>query len=465
VGCDASFVTVDTNAAAYTCAATNGAGLKSTHTVTVKRDTTPPSIAVPDAIAAGATSSSGAVVNFDAPVVTDATSGVNAASVLCTPSSGSLFALGTTAVTCSAEDAAGNRRTAVFNVTVSDATPPAIQPIVTGVAGPAGWYLDDVHVAWSVDDPQTGVAATTGCNLAIVNTDTAGTTFTCSATNGAGSSSSSSVTVRRDTTPPALSAPADVTVLTSSPAGIVVTYPAATASDAGAGVASIVCLPASGATFALGTTTVHCSATDAVGLTASASFGVTVILDTDVDGDPDVSDPDDDNDSVPDDEDAFPTDATESEDTDGDGVGDRADSDVDNDGVPNAIDLCPLVSGLAPSGCAVSIAPPEVFAGAATIKSRRTVPLAWQYSVLGSVVDSADAAPVLALFRTPCGGPTAGTPIPIEDAGRSGLRYDASTRTWQFNWKVDVAEGCYYLTIRHGVTGQVDGPFTIRVTR
>ena len=54
----------------------------------------------------------------------------------------------------------------------------------------------------------------------------------------------------------------------------------------------------------------------------------------DFDGDfiPDCVDTDDDNDGVPDDEDAFPYDPTESQDTDGDGIGDTADPDDDNDG-------------------------------------------------------------------------------------------------------------------------------------
>ena len=46
-------------------------------------------------------------------------------------------------------------------------------------------------------------------------------------------------------------------------------------------------------------------------------------------------DPDDDNDGVPDDEDAFDTDPTETNDQDGDGFGDNKDDDIDGDGVPN----------------------------------------------------------------------------------------------------------------------------------
>lgn len=73
-------------------------------------------------------------------------------------------------------------------------------------------------------------------------------------------------------------------------------------------------------------------------------YAYQVLLDTDGDGIPDITDPDDDNDGVNDDEDAFPLDPTEWIDTDGDGIGNNADTDDDNDGVPDANDAFPLDS-------------------------------------------------------------------------------------------------------------------------
>ncbi len=64
--------------------------------------------------------------------------------------------------------------------------------------------------------------------------------------------------------------------------------------------------------------------------------------DTDGDGQSDADDPDDDNDGIPDVDDAFPLDASESVDADGDGVGNNADLDDDGDGVPDATDAFPL---------------------------------------------------------------------------------------------------------------------------
>ena len=64
--------------------------------------------------------------------------------------------------------------------------------------------------------------------------------------------------------------------------------------------------------------------------------------DTDADGTGNNADEDDDNDGVNDVADAFPLDPSETTDTDGDGTGNNADGDDDNDGVPDATDAFPL---------------------------------------------------------------------------------------------------------------------------
>jgi hypothetical protein len=79
-------------------------------------------------------------------------------------------------------------------------------------------------------------------------------------------------------TAPTLELPPDLTVEATSSAGAAATF-VVTASDLEDGdlTSSVVCTPASGSTFALGTTTVNCSVTDAGGLEASGSFDVTVV--------------------------------------------------------------------------------------------------------------------------------------------------------------------------------------------
>jgi sugar lactone lactonase YvrE len=78
-----------------------------------------------------------------------------------------------------------------------------------------------------------------------------------------------------DTTPPVVTVPADMTVDATGPAGAAVSY-AASAVDGTDGQLPVACSPASGTTFAIGTTTVVCAATDRAGNTGTASFKATV---------------------------------------------------------------------------------------------------------------------------------------------------------------------------------------------
>jgi hypothetical protein len=102
------------------------------------------------------------------------------------------------------------------------------------------------------------------------------TTVICTAIDSHSNGSSGSFTITvRDTTPPALHLPANITAEATSAAGATVTY-AATATDIVDGNVTPSCAPASGSTFALGTTTVTCTATDAHLNTSTGTFTVTV---------------------------------------------------------------------------------------------------------------------------------------------------------------------------------------------
>ncbi len=95
-------------------------------------DTTPPVITdIPLPLALQATGPSGAVVTWSSPWATDNSDGQ--VPVTCTPASGALFPVGTTEVTCTASDGAGNQASASFTVTVTpDPTvrggPPFVPP-------------------------------------------------------------------------------------------------------------------------------------------------------------------------------------------------------------------------------------------------------------------------------------------------------------------------------------------------
>src|SRR5581483_8492152 len=84
----------------------------------------------------------------------------------------------------------------------TDTTPPDfVFPYFSGTQGNDGWYTGDVTVNWALWDQQTPITSTSGCETTVVNTDTNGRTFTCSATSEGGTTTASTV-VKRDTTPP-----------------------------------------------------------------------------------------------------------------------------------------------------------------------------------------------------------------------------------------------------------------------
>ena len=97
-----------------------------TFTITVVDTTAPVFSGVPASFAVEANGTAGSIVNFPSVIgATDLVDGpIAAPSLSCSPGSGSLFPIGTTAVNCTATDTRSNKRQATFNVTVSDTTPP-----------------------------------------------------------------------------------------------------------------------------------------------------------------------------------------------------------------------------------------------------------------------------------------------------------------------------------------------------
>jgi hypothetical protein len=252
-------------------------------------DTTPPVIGavtdqlgalvdtVPNNMVVEATSAAGADVFYMPPTVID-TGGVSSGtppgtSVYCSPAPNTTFSLGVTIVTCTASDSLGNESSASFSVAVIDTQPPLFSPIAnvtveaTSAAGanltyPAPTATDQVDGSRPVScSPASGSVFPLGL-----------TTVTCTASDKAGNTSSTtfSVTVA-DTTPPALTLPEAITATATSTGGAVVTY-VASATDNVDGPFTPACSPPSGSTFPLGTTTVNCAATDAHGNTAAGTF-------------------------------------------------------------------------------------------------------------------------------------------------------------------------------------------------
>ena len=116
------------------------------------------------------------------------------------------YDIGIASVTGGKDGSKWNTAPAAFTLKVntpasSDSTPPVITPNVVGTLGINGWYTSDVLVSWTVSDPESSITSSSGCDSTTINTDTTGTTFTCTATS-AGGTSTQSVTIKRDATAP-----------------------------------------------------------------------------------------------------------------------------------------------------------------------------------------------------------------------------------------------------------------------
>ena len=257
-----------------TCSAQDAAGNTTTESFTVTvHDTAMPALSMPADITEEAGSPSGNTVSFAA----TATDAVTASpTVTCSPASGSVFPLGSSSVTCSAQDAAGNTATGSFNVTVLDTTKPALTVpanFAQEAGSPGG---NSVSFVVTATDAVTA-APTVTCSPASGSVFPLGTTTVqCSAADAAGNASHASFTVTvRDTTRPTLTLPGAITDQATSPAGKAITF-TATAADAVTVSPAVSCTPASGSTFAIGDTVVTCAAADAAGNVATGSFTVSI---------------------------------------------------------------------------------------------------------------------------------------------------------------------------------------------
>jgi len=204
--------------------------------------------------------------NFDpAPVVTYSPNPVS-------------FGLGTHTVTWTATDAAGNSSQVTSNVIIKDTTAPAItaQADITAEAtGPSGATVTyTTPTALDLVDGSVAVACApvSGSTFAIGSTP-----VNCSASDLSGNTATSTFNVIvKDTTAPVVTiVPPSQTLEATSPAGAVATF-TASSTDIVDGTDPVVCVPASGSTFALGTDTVTCTATDAHGNTGTSTSQIIV---------------------------------------------------------------------------------------------------------------------------------------------------------------------------------------------
>jgi hypothetical protein len=277
-----------------TCIATDAANNSTTcsFTVTVVDDTLPVIPCPADITVNNDPGVCGALVTYAAPVGTDNCAGATTAQTAGLPS-GATFPIGTTVNTFEVTDAAGNKASCSFRVTVVDNENPKIacpaDITVNNDPGACGAVV--AYATPAGTDNCAGATTAQTAGLPSGATFPVGTTVnTFEVTDAAGNKATCTFRVTVvDNELPTIACPADVVVnadalvCTAIVSGIgpisagdncpgaAVTYTLSGATT-GSGLND-----ASGLAFNLGTTTVTYTITDAAGLTASCSFTVTVL--------------------------------------------------------------------------------------------------------------------------------------------------------------------------------------------
>jgi len=271
------FQTTDTNGTAFSGTCTNNAGLNTNAvSLSIKLDKTNPIITFQIRTPANVNgwNNTDVTVNWSC---TDAFSGaVSAATSQIVTSEG--IGLSTTGV-CT--DNAGNTASDLQGGINIDKTAPTLSlpaNINTEATSPSGAAVN--YSATVTDNLDASV--TINCSPASGSTfGLTTTTVSCSSTDAAGNTASGSFQVTvGDSTAPVIAPHLDVTVEATSSAGAVASYTSPTTSDAVDGPGTASCSPASNTTFALGDTTVDCTASDSKGNVAIPTSFVVHVVDT-----------------------------------------------------------------------------------------------------------------------------------------------------------------------------------------
>jgi rhamnogalacturonan endolyase len=251
-----------------------GTGMSEPPTPNIITKPVAPTLSLPGDLTVEATGPDGATATFQA----------SAQDLIGTPldvsysiQPGSNFPLGSTPVSVSTTDIYGNTATGTFNVIVHDTTAPSLSlpsDISLEATGPAGAVA-------SFSASATDIVSS---NVSVIFSSPSGSTFavgttvvTVSATDDAGNTAIGTFNVFvHDTIAPTLIVPTSFTLEAIGPGGSPAIY-TASASDIVSGDVPVHFSIAPGSTFALGTTTVVVTATDAAGNTATGSFTVTVV--------------------------------------------------------------------------------------------------------------------------------------------------------------------------------------------
>ena len=267
-----SVFALGTTTVTYT--ATDAAGHTTTASFTVTvNDTQNPTITAPAAVTVSANAACNAFnVTLGTPTTAD-----NCGVASVTNNAPGTFPIGNTTVTWTVTDNAGNTATATQVVTVVDNTNPTI-------VAPVAMSVNAGSNCQAVITSLGNAVATDNCTVVTITNNApaafplGNTTVTWTATDAAGNTATATqvITVVDNTAPTIAGIPANITTgNTAGSCNATVTWTAPTAADNCAGV-TLTSSHASGSVFALGTTTVTYTATDAAGHTTTANFTVTV---------------------------------------------------------------------------------------------------------------------------------------------------------------------------------------------
>lgn len=264
-------------------------------------DTTNPLLTLPTGLTLDSSAGEPIVVSYSASAFdsVDGNTGVS-----CAPSSGSLFPVGDTTVACSTADSAGNTASDSFIVSVIDTSPEpdgSGAPVVAFstqsftveegenfalevTASDADGFIQrcfiNVNQGEDYHDKSAPYQWYSPRDPILTNLPAGNHTInaSCRDNDGKETTISRTLVVQNSTVDqeaPVITVPSDISVTSESADGQIVTF-AVSAVDAVDGDTAVFCLPESGDHFAVGDTTVICSATDNSGNTGEKSFLVSV---------------------------------------------------------------------------------------------------------------------------------------------------------------------------------------------
>lgn len=259
----------------YTATNSNGLSSSCSFTVTVTDGTSPHVISPTPAVVVNAGSDCKAAATWTAPVFSD---NCAVTSVTSSHSPGAVFSLGTTTVSYTARDAAGNTQTSKFTVTVKDATPPAVTNCPADITveasaactATASWSppaFSDACSSLTVTSTHVPGSSFPAGNSTVVytGTDAAGNVTLCSF----------NVFVTENTPPGFTSCPRDTIISSTAIGGVRYAWTPPVATDACSPV-QLSATHTPGEEFPLGVTSVVYTATDLSGNTTQCTFTVTV---------------------------------------------------------------------------------------------------------------------------------------------------------------------------------------------